>query len=216
VWSHSGAVDRTTQRRVAVGSPTDQSRVLSPAEEPARVQTEQRHELPTKVRQAGRNLFAGAGGRRSAPGHLGVTRVDRAVLRCPLPQGIPGAGWRGLGPRSGPSISSKPPGLDRRRRIKRFARCRIRPPVEGFKLARTQRGRPGSTHAETPIGEGAVCRTVATGCAGSTPGRGTTPAPRDVRSWQGATLAALTVRVRPHRLHQHHPCPCSSGDRAPV
>jgi hypothetical protein len=36
--------------------------------------------LPTKVLQADRNILAEACGRRSASGHLGVTRVDRAAL----------------------------------------------------------------------------------------------------------------------------------------
>jgi hypothetical protein len=36
--------------------------------------------LPTKVLQAGRNILAEACSRRSASGHLGVTRVDRAAL----------------------------------------------------------------------------------------------------------------------------------------
>src|SRR5512132_885265 len=71
VWSHLGAVDRTTQRRAAIGSPTDLSGVLSPADEPARVQTQQGQVLPSKVLQAGHNIVVEAGGRRAASGRLG-------------------------------------------------------------------------------------------------------------------------------------------------
>jgi hypothetical protein len=92
------------------------------------------------------------------------------------------------------------------RSMKRFARCRARPPVEGCKLARTQQGRPDSTPCrDTPIGEGRGLENCSHGCVGSTPSLCLDHISHTGRSSAGrATLAASTAPSRPRRLHQHH------------
>jgi hypothetical protein len=93
------------------------------------------------------------------------------------------------------------------RSMKRFARCRARPPVEGCKLARTQQGRPDSTPCrDTPIGEGSglencshrLYRFDSESLSAPHQPHGDVAQPAE-RRWQRRRR-----RVAPRRLHQHH------------
>jgi hypothetical protein len=141
--------------------------------------------------------------RRGASGDARGPRRAFDALCC---MGWPARGWRGLnlvpGPRSGRThrdwITDKS--------MKRFARVAFGPPVGGFKRAPTRRG-PARFHPcrDTPSARGVVCKTVATGCAGSTPGLCTTPATRAVAQPAERDAGSVDGAGSTRRLHQHHP-----------
>jgi hypothetical protein len=174
--------------------------------------------LPTKVLQADRNILAEACGRRSASGHLGVTRVDRAALFDAL--------CRRDARRGDGAASDLVPGPQSSRTHGDWITEKEHEAVRA--LSRSAHQLRDSSWLEprgsirfypcrdTPSARGAVCKTVATGCAGrllvSAPPatRGRSSAGR-ARRWQ-CRRRGFDLR----RLHQHPPCPCSSGDRAPA
>ena len=157
-----GAVDRKTQRRVAAGSPTDQSGVLSPADEPARVQTPAEAGIADQG-SAGRSKHSRRGMRSAIS--VGAPRAD---ARGPRPLSMPSAAGdarRGMA-RSQTSFRAldlvEPTGIWITEKEHEAVRALSgsAPPVEGFKLARIQRDPSACTHAETPHRRGAVWKTV--------------------------------------------------------
>jgi hypothetical protein len=102
------------------------------------------------------------------------------------------------------------------RSMKRFARCRARPPVEGCKLARTQQGRPDSTMQRHPIGEGSglengshrLYRFDSESLSAPHQPHGDVAQPAE-RCWQRRRR-----RFAPAVSTSTTALPCSSGDRA--
>ena len=147
------------------------------------------------------------GQQRRAP--RGDARGPRCAFRCPLPQGCPARDGAVSDLVSAPRSSRT-----HRDWITDKEHEAVRALSRSAHQLRIQAGsnpagRPGSTHAETPqSARGAVWKTVATGCAGSTPGLCTTPATRGRSSaGRGRRWQRRWRGFDPPRLHQHHPLP---------
>ena len=153
------------------------------------------------------------------PGTSGRRAWTAPAFDAPCRRGCPARGRRGHRPRSEPSISSNPRGFWITDKEHEAVRALSRSADQlrdssWLESSGVDQVRPMQRH---PSARGAVWKTVATGCAGSTPGLCTTPATRDVaqpaaRRWQRRRRGFDPPPSPPAPAA----CPCRSGDRAPA